>query len=378
MKKWIALLICLTVTMPTIPAFASELDVDATSAFLIEKETGTVLFEKNAHEALEPASVTKIMTLLLIMEALNDGVISKDEMVTTSAHAASMGGSQVFLKENETMSVHEMLKAIAVASGNDASVAMAEHIAGSESIFVDQMNAKAAQIGMNDTVFQNCTGLPADNHLTSAHDIAIMSRELILHHPSITEYTTIWMDTLRNGDFQLANTNKLIYYYEGATGLKTGFTDSAKFCLSASAKKDNMELIAVVLGSPTSPVRFESAKQLLNYGFSTYTLADLTPTSPIPPVAVALGKEDCVQPILSENCHLLIEKAKANKITTSFTVLENITAPVAEGQELGEMIVYLEEEVYDKIPLVAEQAIDSVTIFDIFKDFMKVFVFNHP
>ena len=256
MKKFCVCILSLALLFSlAAPAFAAQLDVEAKAVVLMEKTTGELLYEENAHQPLEPASVTKVMTLLLIMEALDSGVISKDTMVPVSAAAASMGGSQVFLKEGEELSVNDMLKAIAVASGNDASVAMAEYLAGSESSFVEKMNAKAAQLGMEDTVFQNCTGLPMDGHHTSAYDIALMSRELILNHPDIRTYTTIWMDSLRDGTFQLANTNKLIRYYNGSTGLKTGSTDSALFCLSATAEKEGMELIAVVLGSPTSADR---------------------------------------------------------------------------------------------------------------------------
>jgi D-alanyl-D-alanine carboxypeptidase (penicillin-binding protein 5/6) len=338
----------------------------------MEKETGTILFEENSHQKLEPASVTKVMTMLLIMEALDEGRIKKEDMVTTSTTAAGMGGSQVFLKEGEQMSVHDMLKAIAVASGNDASVAMAEHLAGSESGFVDLMNSKAAQLGMADTHFVNCTGLPAEGHVTSAHDIALMSRELILKHPGIQEYTTIWMDTLRNGQFQLANTNKLIYYYNGATGLKTGSTDTALYCLSACAQRDGMELIAVILGSPTSADRFETAKALLNYGFATYTLLDVKPSEAVPPVLVNLGEVSSVLPVPAKSSRILLEKTKANKVTTSISVTDSVNAPVEKGQKLGEMVVYVDDQPYETIPLIAEEAIPHLTFFQIFKDFMSI------
>ena len=255
----------------------------------MEKTTGEVLYEENSHEPLELASVTKVMTMLLIMEALDEGTITKETMVPVSATAAGMGGSQVYMKEGEEFSVHDMLKAIAVASGNDACVAMAEYLAGSESSFVEKMNARAAELGMENTVFCNCTGLPAEGHHSSAYDIALMSRELILNHPDIRDYTTIWMDTLRDGAFQLANTNKLIRFYDGATGLKTGSTDAALYCLSATAEKEGMELIAVILGSPTSADRFDTAKALLNYGFAGYALVTVAPSEPIPPVEVTLG-----------------------------------------------------------------------------------------
>ena len=326
------------------PAAAGAPTVDAAGAVLMEKETGTVLYEQNAHDKLEPASVTKVMTLLLVMEAIDSGSLSRDDLVTVSAYAASMGGSQVYLKEGEQMTVNDLLKAVAVASGNDASVALAEHLAGSEEAFVERMNQRAAELGMADTCFVNCTGLPAAGHLTSAYDIALMSRELILNHPAIREYTTIWMDTLRNGQFQLANTNKLIRFYEGATGLKTGSTDSAGYCLSATAERDGMELIAVILKSPTKDTRTAAATSLLNYGFSNYTLMDVYPSQALPPVDVLLGESDTVQPVLSTSSRILVEKSMVNQVTTQVSLCENVEAPVEAGQKLGEMAVYQGEE----------------------------------
>jgi len=372
MKKIVALLLVLPFLILPLVGSAAGPGTKAAATLLMEKETGTILFEENSHQKLEPASVTKVMTMLLIMEALDEGRIKKEDMVTTSTTAAGMGGSQVFLKEGEQMSVHDMLKAIAVASGNDASVAMAEHLAGSESGFVDLMNSKAAQLGMADTHFVNCTGLPAEGHVTSAHDIALMSRELILKHPGIQEYTTIWMDTLRNGQFQLANTNKLIYYYNGATGLKTGSTDTALYCLSACAQRDGMELIAVILGSPTSADRFETAKALLNYGFATYTLLDVKPSEAVPPVLVNLGEVSSVLPVPAKSSRILLEKTKANKVTTSISVTDSVNAPVEKGQKLGEMVVYVDDQPYETIPLIAEEAIPHLTFFQIFKDFMSI------
>ena len=266
------------------------LDLSAASAVLMEKETGTLLYEKASHEKLEPASVTKVMTLLLIFEALDSGRVAKEDVVTVSAYAAGMGGSQVYLKEGEQMTVGELVKCITVVSGNDAAVAMAEYLAGSETAFVEQMNRRAQELGMGDTTFLNCTGLPAQGHVTSAHDIALMSRELVLNHPGIREYTTIWMDSIRNGAFGLTNTNRLVRFYQGATGLKTGSTDSALYCMSATAERDGMELIAVVMKSPTSADRFEDAKALLDYGFASYTLVSVYPDSPLAPIPVLLGE----------------------------------------------------------------------------------------
>ena len=275
MRKFLAG--CLAVVMLfslTAVGRAEELAVESEACLLMEKTTGEVLYAVNEHAKLEPASVTKVMTLLLVMEAIDAGTLHYDDTVTASAHACSMGGSQIWLKENEKMSVEDMLKAVCVASANDCSMALAEHLAGSEAAFVEKMNQRAKELGMHDTTFRNPTGLPAEGHVTSAYDIAVMSRELILNHPDIRRYTTIWMDTLRDGTFGLSNTNKLIRYYEGATGLKTGSTDGAMYCLSATAERDGMELIAVILKSPTSTQRFESAKVLLNYGFAAYALAD--------------------------------------------------------------------------------------------------------
>ncbi|MEG2000371.1 MAG: D-alanyl-D-alanine carboxypeptidase family protein [Evtepia sp.] len=344
--------------------------VAGSATTLMEKESGTILSEENAHDKLEPASVTKVMTLLLIFEALDQGQLTREDTVSVSQAAAGMGGSQVYLKEGEQMSVHEMLKAIAVASGNDASVAMAEHLAGSEAGFVEKMNARAAELGMADTTFQNCTGLPAEGHESSAHDIAVMSRELILKHPAVREYTTIWMDTLREGKFQLANTNKLIYYYNGATGLKTGSTDTAHYCLSATAERDGMELIAVVLGFPTSVARFERAKALLNDGFANYAMVDVRPSEAIPPVLVGLGVRDCIQPELTNESRILMKKANIGHITTELSIVDSVEAPVEKGQTLGTMTVSVNGEVYDTLPLVALEAIARMTTGQIFKEFL--------
>ena len=285
-----AVLASLTLILPTARA-AAPMGLSAPTAVLMEKTTGKILYEENATKQYEPASVTKVMTLLLVMEAIDSGALSWDDTVTASTHATSMGGSQIWLKEHEQMTVRDMVKAVAVVSANDCSVALAEHIAGTEEAFVERMNRRAQELGMEHTHFVNCTGLPAEGHLTCALDIAIMSRQLILHHPGIREFTTIWMDSLRDGAFQLSNTNKLIFYYEGATGLKTGFTDSALYCLSATAERNGMELIAVVMHAPTSNDRFESAKALLNYGFSNYALVPVWPEQALPPVAVLLGEQ---------------------------------------------------------------------------------------
>lgn len=362
-KRWAAFLTAAVLAAVLFPArsWAVELPVEAQAALLMEKTTGQVLYAKNEHEQLEPASVTKVMTLLLAMEALDEGRIRYDDTVTVSAYAASMGGSQVFLSEGEQITVEDLFKAICVASGNDASVAMAEHIAGVTELFVEQMNARAKQLGMSDTHFVNCTGLPAEGHVTSAWDIALMSRELILHHPDIRRFTTIWMDTLRGGSFQLSNTNKLIRFYDGATGLKTGSTDAAGFCISATAERDGMELIAVIMKGQTADKRNTDAKTLLNYGFSTYALAEIAPQEPLAPVPVRLGAEDAVQPVLPPGSTLLVEKTKAGQLTQSVELPAEVEAPVAAGQALGTLTVRAGDEVLLELPLQAEQAVEKLS-----------------
>ena len=371
MKKLAAALVAALLLAVPARAAAAPPSVDAGAAVLVEKETGTVLYEQNAHDKLEPASVTKIMTLLLVMEAIDSGALSTEDMVTVSAHAASMGGSQVYLKEGEQMSVHDLLKAVAVASGNDASVALAEHLAGSEEAFVQRMNQRAAELGMTDTCFVNCTGLPAAGHLTSAYDIALMSRELILNHPAIREYTTIWMDSLRGGQFQLANTNKLIRFYEGATGLKTGSTDAAGYCLSATAERDGMELIAVVLKCPSSDVRSAAASSLLNYGFANYTLMDVYPSQALPPVDVLLGESDTVQPVLSTSSSILVEKSMVDQVTTQLELCQDVEAPVEAGQKLGQMTVWVGDQQLQAIPIAADSAVERLTVPGIFARLLK-------
>ena len=354
------------------PAYAAPLpaEVPAPSAILMEKTTGKVLCEQNADAQYEPASVTKVMTLLLVMEAIDAGTLGWDDMVTASPHAISMGGSQIWLKENEQMTVRDMVKAVTVVSANDCAVALAEHVAGSEPAFVDRMNEKARELGMERTNFVNCTGLPAAGHLTCAYDIALMSRELILNHPSIREFTTIWMDTLRDGTFQLSNTNRLIFYYEGATGLKTGFTDTALYCLSATAERDGMELIAVVMHAPTSNDRFDSCKALLNYGFANYAITPVYPDQAIPPVEVLLGERDTVQPVTQRDCSILLEKSKAGTVTTQMELSPQVEAPVEPGQKLGELRILVDGEQVDTIDLIASQEVPRLGIGGIFKRFL--------
>ncbi len=349
----------------TPPAGAEDLAVEAQSCILMEKSTGQVLYAVNEHEKLEPASVTKIMTILLTMEAIDSGVLSYDDTVTASAYACSMGGSQIWLKEHEQMTVRDMLKAVCVASANDCSVALAEHLAGSADAFVERMNQRAQELGMEDTTFLNPTGLPAQGHVTSAYDIALMSRELICNHPDVRQFTTIWMDTLRDGAFGLNNTNKLIRYYQGATGLKTGSTDAAGYCLSATAERDGMELIAVVLKSPTGTQRFESAKALLNYGFASYGLADVHPTQPLAPIPVALGDLDSVTPRLEGNASLLVRREQLGSLEISVEQVPSLTAPVAEGQVVGKLTVVSGGETLAALDLTADRAVARLTYWQV-------------
>ena len=331
-----------------VSAAAAGPAVSCPSALLMEKQTGTVLFAQDEHTPREPASVTKIMTLLLVMEAIDSGALSYDDVVTGSAHAAGMGGSQIWLKENEQMTVRDLLKAVCIVSGNDAAVALAEHLAGSEDAFVERMNARAQELGMNDTHFVNCTGLPAAGHLTSACDIALMSRELILHHPDIRQFTTVWMDSLRGGESMLVNTNKLIRFYDGATGLKTGSTGSAGYCLSATAEKNGMELIAVVLKG--------------NYGFSTWSLVTVTPDEVLPPVPVMLGVRGTVQPVLTSENTLLVEKTLANGLTKEVALAESVAAPVYEGDTLGQLTVRdAAGNTVAELPILAGEDVGHVT-----------------
>ena len=366
------LLALLALTVLTVPAGAEELAVEAEACLLMEKTTGEVLYAVNEHEPLEPASVTKIMTILLVMEAIDSGQLQYGDVVTASAHACSMGGSQIWLKENEQMTVEDMLKAVCVASANDCSVALAEHLAGSEAAFVERMNQRAAELGMEDTVFMNPTGLPAEGHVTSAYDIALMSRELILNHPNVRRFTTIWMDTLRNGEFGLSNTNKLIHSYEGATGLKTGSTDGALYCLSATAERDGMELIAVILKAPTSAQRFAGAQALLNYGFASYGLAEIQTPGDLAPIPVRLGAEKAVTARLEGETALLAEKEKLGTLETELTMETELSAPVAEGQEVGRLSVTSGGETLAEFPLVADRAVARLTYWQLLQRCMQM------
>jgi D-alanyl-D-alanine carboxypeptidase (penicillin-binding protein 5/6) len=370
MKKLLALILCAALlggsamAIDTVPEDA--ISISAPSAILIERSTGEVIYEKNAYEHLSPASVTKVMTMLLVCEEIESGALSLDDTVTASSRAASMGGSQIWLKEGEQMSVGEMLKCVAVVSANDCCVALAEHIAGSEEAFVKRMNERAEQLGMADTHFTCCSGLlESDEHYTCARDIAIMSREL-LSHDIIRQYTGIWMDTIRDGEFTLANTNKLIYYYDGATGLKTGFTSKAMYCLSASAERDGVEYIAVVLHAPSSAERFESAKAMLNYAFANYTLSDPVGSAAIPAVEIKLGNVGSVQPIPSSGGSFLVEKSNASEISYELNLPEIVKAPIANGQQLGTLRVLNRGETLCEIPLISPQDVPRLSVGEIF------------
>ena len=364
-KTILALLLAAALLVP--PAAAAGPEVPAKGAILMEKTTGEVLWSQDGDAALAPASVTKVMTLLLIMEAVDSGQLSYDDMVPVSATAAGMGGSQVYMEEGEQFSVRDMLKAIAVASGNDACVAMAEHLAGTEAEFVARMNARAAELGMADTRFMNCTGLPAEGHRTSAHDIAVMSRALILDHPDVRAFTTIWMDALRGGAFQLSNTNKLIRFYDGATGLKTGSTDEALYCLSATAEREGMELIAVILGAPTSAERFEAAKTLLNYGFAGWTLVPAAPSEPLPDLPVSLGVAPSVPIELGEDRSLLLTKADAGRVTTTVDLPDALAAPVEAGAQVGTLTVLVDGQERAALPLVAGAACERLSLWQLWR-----------
>ena len=367
MKRCVFFLLLVLALCPA-AAGAVELDIDAPSVLLMEKETGEILYTKNEHDRREPASVTKVMTLLLTMEAIEKGSIAYDDVVTVSAYAASMGGSNVYLAEGEKITVEELIKAVCVASGNDASVALAEHISGVTELFVAEMNNRARELGMADTTFVNCHGLPAEGHYTSAADIAVMSRQLILHYPELRRFTTIWMDSLRDGAFELANTNKLIRFYDGATGLKTGSTNAAGYCISATAEREGMELIAVVLGGATSQQRFEDAKTLLNYGFATYGLYTAETAEPLAPLVVRLGVEDAVPLTLPESGRrTLVKKAQLAALTQEVTLPEEVEAPVAQGDAVGTLTVRDGETVVLEVPIVAAQGVEKLTWWQMYR-----------
>lgn len=379
MKKVICFFICVCFMMQSVVVFAegnTDLGLNAKSAILMEEATGNILYESNPDERLPIASVTKVMTMLLIMEAVDSGKISLDDMVTVSENAMSYGGSTMFLETGEQLTVNDMLKGIAVASANDGCVAMAEHLAGSESAFVDMMNEKAKELGMENTHFMNTNGLDEDDHYSSARDVAIMSREL-MKHETIFNYTSIWMDTLRGGKFQLANTNKLIRFYDGANGLKTGSTSKALCCLSAAAKRNDMQLIAVVLGAPTSAERFASAKSLLDYGFVNYAVnTQITAGDEVQKIAVEKGVDEEVGVVAGDSCSTLVKKGQEDNITKEIKIDETITAPIEAGQKIGTMTISRDGEVIADIDLNASSAVEKKGIGLIIKDFFATIFFG--
>ena len=379
MKKVICFFICVCFMMQSVVVFAegnTDLGLNAKSAILMEESTGNILYESNPDERLPIASVTKVMTMLLIMEAVDSGKISLDDMVTVSENAMSYGGSTMFLETGEQLTVNDMLKGIAVASANDGCVAMAEHLAGSESAFVDMMNEKAKELGMENTHFMNTNGLDEDDHYSSARDVAIMSREL-MKHETIFNYTSIWMDTLRGGKFQLSNTNKLIRFYDGANGLKTGSTSKALCCLSAAAKRNDMQLIAVVLGAPTSAERFASAKSLLDYGFANYAVnTQITAGDEVQKIAVEKGVDKEVGVVAGDSCSTLVKKGQEDNITKEIKIDETITAPIEAGQKIGTMTISRDGEVIADIDLNASSAVEKKGIGLIIKDFFATIFFG--
>lgn len=344
------------------------LNLDSESAILIEQNSGKILYEHNIHERLHPASVTKVMSLLLIMEALDSGKITLDTQIPCSNNAASMGGSQIWLDTTETLSVNDMLKAIAVVSANDCVMALSEYLGGTEEGFVQMMNNRAKELGMNDTTFKNCHGLDEDEHLTSAHDIALMSRELLMNHPSITNYSTIWTDTLRDGKSALSNTNKLVRNYAGCTGLKTGSTSLALFNLSASATRDGLSLIAVVMKAPTSALRFSNATSLLDYGFSNYSYKCFgNQGETVKQIAVTKGLSKTVNAVYETSPSFLLKKGEESGITYEINLNESVQAPISQGQILGTIKYYLNGSELGSVNLVAETSVDKIQLLNMTK-----------
>lgn len=363
-KRWLSLILAIILLcILQAPALAAPQgpEVKAKSAVLMEKSTGKILYEQNPHQQLAPASVTKVMTILLVGEAINSGKISYDDVVTASEHAASLGGSQIYLEPGEKMSVHDLLKAVVVSSANDAAVALAEHIAGSESAFVSMMNQKAAMLEMKDTNFVNCHGLDAEGHVTSAYDIALMSRALLLEYPDVRKYTTIWMDSVRGGEFQLANTNKLIRQYDGSTGIKTGSTSVAGYCLSASAERNGMELICSIMGAPSSNDRFAAGKSLLDYGFANFALIEVFPKEVLLPIPVKLGVYPEVQPLIAGGNKLIVDKGIEKTLEQRIELVDSVEAPVLANQEIGRLIVRSGDNEIARIPILASNDVERIS-----------------
>lgn len=376
LKKTLCFLFTLTLLLSifAFPTFAeNSFTIDALSGILMEASTGKVLFEQDADKALPPASVTKIMTLLLVMEAVDGGSVSLDDIVTASAHASSMGGSQIYLKEGEQMTVSDMIKSVVISSANDAAVALAEHIAGSEETFVAKMNEKAAALGMKNTHFENTNGLDdtAQNHLTSARDIALMSAELITKHPKVLEYSSIWMDSVRGGTFGLTNTNRLIRFYRGANGLKTGSTSKAKFCISATAERDGMTLIAVVMGSPTRDIRNAEASKMLDYGFANYALYRLEKED-MGEIKVLGGTAQSCK-ISHGELSAVVESEKKGSIEIVTELPESAAAPIKSGDVVGTIRIMSDDTEIGKTDIVADEDVGKISYFGVFGQIFRYF-----
>ena len=364
MKKWIA--VALVLCMTAVPCFAAEqVSLQAPSAVLMTPD-GQVLYEKDAHTPREPASVTKVMTMLLVCEAVDSGRVALEDPVTASAHAASMGGSQIWLEEGEVLTVGEMLKCVAVVSANDCAVALGEHLAGSEEAFTAMMNARAAELGMKNTRFVNACGLPAEGHLTSAYDIGLMSARLLGEHRWITEYTTLWQDSVRQGASVLNNTNKLLKSYAGITGLKTGYTSTAGYCVSASAEREGLSLIAVIMGGESSASRNADAAALLNWGFANFAAVTPGADRPILPLPVDMGKADSVALELGACLPQVLPREALSRLEKTLELPERLTAPVEAGQQVGELTVRLDGKAVCRVPVVAAEGVPRLGLWDLF------------
>ncbi len=369
MKRIICLITVISLCFGSVMVFSKDLkDIESKSAILVEQSSGTVLFEKNADQKCAIASVTKVMTALLLMEEIDKGNIKYDDLITTSENAESMGGSQVYLEVGEQMTVDDMLKGLMIASGNDVAVAIGEHISGDLESFIALMNKRAKELGMNNTNFVNPNGLPDDNHYSTARDVAIMSRVLLENHPDIKKYTTIWMDSLRGGEFQLANTNKLIATYKYATGLKTGFTTEAGHCLSASAEKDKMALVSVILGGPSSELRFSEARLMLDYGFDNFTVKEkIKKDDLICSVDIIKGKKDSVNGVAKNDYVIMDNKQEKGEISKELELIADIKAPVEKGQKLGVLKIKKGDSVMYELEVVAEEDVKHRNVFDVIK-----------
>ncbi len=347
----------------------TTMNLDVKSAILIDANTGTILYKQNENERLAPASVTKIMTLLLVFEAIDEGKLNLDDAIVVSENASSMGGSQVYLEPGEKMTVDELLKCVIIASANDAALTLAEHVGGTEATFVEMMNEKAKELGMNNTSFENVTGLDDDvkNHLTSAKDIAIMSKEL-LKHEKVTEYSTVWMDTIRDGEFGLTNTNRLVRFYKGITGLKTGFTSEAGYCISASAKRDDLHLIAVIMGAESSKIRNDAATKLLDFGFANYSI--YKNDSEAKEITIYGGTKEKVQ-IEYESYQTLVGKAENKKIEKEIQIEEYILAPVKKNEVIGKIIYKLDGQTIGESNIISSETVDKISFFEYFIRVLK-------